>query len=169
MGISYFWKITPYGISGRWSKLLTSIEVMIVKYEQSDYVLEITNLTRMARNIWSIQFTRYSYRSKLVRFDCPMEKQKTNMIKMMNNPEGSQVLMVESCKLWTLKSKLWTSWIWTLIHLINNFVCAKSLKLITLEKNIFSIQQLPLCLPLFFVFSSEVLNSGIKSTNHIVQ
>ena len=26
-----------------------------------------------------------------------------------------------------------------------------------------SVQQLPLCLPLFFAFSSEVLNSGIKS------
>ena len=68
---------------------------------------------------------------------------------------------------WTLKSKVWTSQIWTLIHLTNNFVivllCAKSLKLITLEENIISIQQLPLCFSLFFVFSSEVLNSGIKS------
>ena len=169
MGILYFWKITPYGISGRWWKLLTSIEVMIVKYEQSDYVLEITNLIRMTRNIWSVQFTRYSYCSKLMRFDSPMEKQKTNMIKMMNHPEGSQVLMVETCELWTLKPKLWTSRIWTLTHLINNFACTKSLKLITLEKNIFSVQQLPLCLPLFFVFSSEVLNSSIKSTNHIIQ
>ena len=26
-----------------------------------------------------------------------------------------------------------------------------------------SVQQLPLCLPLFFAFSSKVLNSGIKS------
>ena len=42
-------------------------------------------------------------------------------------------------------------------------VCAKSAKLITLEENIISVQQLPLCLPLFFVFSSEVLNSGMKS------
>ena len=39
----------------------------------------------------------------------------------------------------------------------------KSSKLITLEENIISVQQLPVCLPLFFVFSSEVLNSGIKS------
>ena len=72
------------------------------------------------------------------------------------------LLMVESCELWKLKPKLWTSQIWTLIHLINNFVCAKSSKLITLEENIISVQQLPLFLPLFFVFSSEVLNSGIK-------
>ena len=42
-------------------------------------------------------------------------------------------------------------------------VCAKSSKLITLEENIISVQHLPLCLPLFFVFYSEVLNSGIKS------
>ena len=39
-------------------------------------------------------------------------------------------------------------------------VCTKSSKL---EEDIFSIQQLLLCLPLFFVFSSEALNSGIKS------
>ena len=71
--------------------------------------------------------------------------------------------MVECCDFWTLKPKLWASQIWTLIHLINNFVCAKSSKLITLEENIISVQQLPVCLPLFFVFSSEVLNSGIKS------
>ena len=55
----------------------------------------------------------------------------------------------------------------TLIHLINNFaivlVCTKCSKLITLEENIISVQQLPLCLTLTFVFSSEVLNSGIKS------
>ena len=67
--------------------------------------------------------------------------------------------MVESCELWTLKPKLWTSQIWTLI---NNFVivlvCPKCSKLITL-----SFQQLSLCLPLFFTFSSEVLNSGIKT------
>ena len=51
--------------------------------------------------------------------------------------------------------------------MINNFVivlvCAKCSKLITLEENIISVQQHPLCLPLFFAFSSEVLNSGIKS------
>ena len=35
--------------------------------------------------------------------------------------------------------------------------------LITLEKNIISVQQLSLCHPLFFVFSSEVLNSGVKA------
>ena len=32
-----------------------------------------------------------------------------------------------------------------------------------LEKNLISVQQPPLCLPLFFVSSSDVLNSGIKS------
>ena len=41
-------------------------------------------------------------------------------------------------------------------------VCAKSSKLITLVKNIISVQHLHLCLLLFFVFSSEVLNSSIK-------
>ena len=55
----------------------------------------------------------------------------------------------------------------TFIHLINNIVfvlvCAKKSKLITLEQNIISVQQLPLCLPLFFVFFAEVLSSGIKS------
>ena len=49
----------------------------------------------------------------------------------------------------------------------NNFVivlvCAKCSKLITLEENMISVQQVPLCLPLFFAFSSEVLNSGVKS------
>ena len=53
------------------------------------------------------------------------------------------------------------------IKSMNNFVivlvCAKCSKLITLEENIISVQKLPLCLPLFFAFSSEVLNSGIKS------
>ena len=73
------------------------------------------------------------------------------------------LIMVESCELCTLKPKLWTSQIWTLIHLIYNFVCAKSSKLITLEENIISVQQLPLCFPLFFVFSSEALNSSIKA------
>ena len=74
------------------------------------------------------------------------------------------LLMVDSCKLWTFKPKLWTSQIWTLI---NNFIialiCAKFSKLITLEENIISVQQLPLYFPLLFAFSSEVLNSGIKS------
>ena len=73
------------------------------------------------------------------------------------------LIMVESCELCTLKPKLWTSQIWTLIHLIYNFVCAKSSKLITLEENIISVRLLPLCLPLFFLFSSEVLNWVIKS------
>ena len=49
-----------------------------------------------------------------------------------------------------------------MIHSINKLVkalvCAKSSKLITLEENISSVQQLPLFLPLFFVFFSEVLN-----------
>ena len=48
-------------------------------------------------------------------------------------------------------------------QLVIVLVCAKCSKLITLEENIISVLQLPLCLPLFFVFSSEVLNSGIKS------
>ena len=78
--------------------------------------------------------------------------------------KGGLLLMIESRELWTLRPKLWTSQIWTLI---NNFImvliCTKCAKLITLEKNIISVQQLLLCLPLFFVFSSEVLNSGIKS------
>ena len=72
--------------------------------------------------------------------------------------------MVESHELWTLRPTIWTSQIW---NLVNNFVivlvCAKCSKLITLEEIMISIQQLPLCLPLFFAFSSEVLNSGIKS------
>ena len=76
-------------------------------------------------------------------------------------------LFVNGWGLRTLKPQLWTSQIWTLIHLVNNFVivllCVKSSKLITLEENIISVQQLPVCFPLFFVFSSEVLNSGIKS------
>ena len=50
---------------------------------------------------------------------------------------------------------------------MNDFVivlaCTKSSKLISLEENIISVQQLPLCLLWFFVFSSQVLNSGIKS------
>ena len=70
-------------------------------------------------------------------------------------------------RIWTLKPKVWTSQIWNLIHLINNsvivLVCPKSLKLNTLEENIISVQHFPLCLPLFFVSSSEVLNSSIKS------
>ena len=78
------------------------------------------------------------------------------------------MLLVESWELWTLEPKLWTSQIWTLIHLINTFViafvCRKCSKLITLEENIISVQQLPpLHLPLFFAFFSEALNSGIKS------
>ena len=45
------------------------------------------------------------------------------------------------------------SQVWTLI---NNFVivlvCAKCLKLITLEENMISLQQFPLCFPWFFAF-----------------
>ena len=78
--------------------------------------------------------------------------------------KGSLLLLIESHELWTLKPKLWTSQIWTLI---NNFVivliCAKCSKLITLEENIISLHQLLLYLPLFFAFSCEVLNSDIKS------
>ena len=91
----------------------------------------------------------------------------TNHFQLQRMKSPISLLMVESYELWTLKPKLWTSQIWTLIHLVNNFVivllCVKSSKLITLEENIISVQQLPVCLPLFFVFSSEVLNSGIKS------
>ena len=72
--------------------------------------------------------------------------------------------MVESRKLWTLKPRLWTSQIWTLI---NNFVvvlvCEKYPKLITLEENIITVQQLPPCLPLLFAFSFEVLKNVIES------
>ena len=78
--------------------------------------------------------------------------------------KGGLLLMVKSREFWTLKPKLWTSQIW---NLINNFlivlVCAKCSKLITLEENIISVHQLPLCLPLLYTFSSVVLNSGIKS------
>ena len=132
-------------------------------WEHSNYVLQITNLMRMARNIWFGWFTRCSYCSKTMSFNSPTEKQTTFIIKMMNH----LVFMVESCELWTLKSKLWASQIWTLIPLVNNFVivlvCSKCSKLITLEENIVSVQQHPLCLPLIFGFFSEVLNSGIKS------
>ena len=55
----------------------------------------------------------------------------------------SRLLMVESCQSWTLKPKLWASKIFTLIHLINNLVWAKSSKLITFEENKISVQQLP--------------------------
>ena len=69
------------------------------------------------------------------------------------------LLMVQSHELWTLKPKLWTSQIWTLI---NNFVivlvCARCLMLITLEENIRSVQQLPFAFHYVFAFSSEVLN-----------
>ena len=78
--------------------------------------------------------------------------------------KGGLLLVVESCKLWTFKPKLGTSQIWTLINIfVIVIVCTKCLKLIALEENIISVQQLPLSLPLFFAFSSEVLNSGIKS------
>ena len=70
------------------------------------------------------------------KFASSTEKQKTNLIKVMNHLERSYILLVESCELWTLKPKLWTSQIWTSIHLINNFVCAKSPKLITIDENI---------------------------------
>ena len=55
----------------------------------------------------------------------------------------SRLLMVESCQFWTLKPKLWASQIFTLIHLINNLVWAKSSKLMTFEENKISVQQLP--------------------------
>ena len=70
---------------------------MMVMCEQSNYVLEITNLMRIARNIWFVRFTRYSYCSKTMKFDSPTEKQTTYIVKMMNHLEGSHVLMVESC------------------------------------------------------------------------
>ena len=55
----------------------------------------------------------------------------------------SRFLMVESCQFWILKPKLWASQIFTLIHLINNLVWAKSSKLMTFEENKISVQQLP--------------------------
>ena len=71
--------------------------------------------------------------------------------------------MVESRELWTLKPKLGTSPIWTLIsNFVIVLVCGKYSKFITLDENIISVQQLPLYLPLFSAFSSEVSNSGIK-------
>ena len=74
------------------------------------------------------------------------------------------LLIVKNRELRTLRSKLWTSQIWALI---NNFVivlvCAICSQLITWVENIMSVLQLPLYLPLFFAFSSEVLNSGKKS------
>ena len=61
-------------------------------------------------------------------------------------------------------SKLWVSQIWTLMNnLVIVLAWEKCLKLITLEENVVSVRQLPLCFPLFFWFSPEVLNSGIKS------
>ena len=57
------------------------------------------------------------------------------------------LLMVDSRELWTLKPKIWTSQIWTLINNLNNaivLVCGKCSKLITVEENIISVQQLPL-------------------------
>ena len=73
------------------------------------------------------------------------------------------LLMVQSHELWTLKPKLWTSQIWTLI---NNFVIvlvwARCLMLITLEENIRSVQQLPFAFHYVFAFSSEVLNKWYK-------
>ena len=84
-----------------------------------------------------------------------------------NHNQDDESSCVHGWELWTLKPKLWASQIWTLIHLINNFVivlvCSKCSKLITLEENIVSVQQHPLCLPLFFGFVSEVLNRGMKS------
>ena len=59
---------------------------------------EITNLMRIAQNIWFVRFTRYSYCSKMMRFDSLTEKQKTDIIKMMNHLEGSYVLMIVSCE-----------------------------------------------------------------------
>ena len=77
--------------------------------------------------------------------------------------KGGLLLMVESRELWTLKLKLWTNQIWTLI---SNFVivlaCAKCSKLKKKHKRS-CVQQLLLCFLLFFAFSSEVLNRVIKS------
>ena len=62
-------------------------------------VLEITNLMRIAQNIWFVRFTRYSYCSKTIKFNFPTEKEKADIIKMMNHLEESHVLMIESCEL----------------------------------------------------------------------
>ena len=105
----------------------------------------------------SSEYLRQNNRRKL------WQKWERRVSNRWNHTKGGLLLMVESCELWTLKLKLWASQIWTLI---NNFVivliCAKCSKFIILEENLISVQQLPLCLPLFFAFSSEVLNSGIK-------
>ena len=46
--------------------------------------------------------------------------------------------------------------VWTLINnVVIALVCENCSKLITLEENIMSLQQLPICLPLFFAFFSE--------------
>ena len=68
------------------------IKVMKVMCEQSNYMLEITNVMRMTRNIWFVRFTRYKYCYSTT------EKQTTYIIKMMNHLEGSHVLLVESCE-----------------------------------------------------------------------
>ena len=63
---------------------------------------------------------------------------------------------------------------WTLIDLINNFVEAEAAtggvlllfvfgRNVTSEEDITSAQQLLLCLPLFFVFSSEVNKNVLKA------
>ena len=78
--------------------------------------------------------------------------------------KGGLLLMVENRELWTMKPKLWAGHIWTLIkNFVIVLVCTKCSKLMTLEENVISVQQLPLCLLLFLAFSSEVFNSSIKS------
>ena len=77
-------------------------------------------------------------------------------------PREELLLMVESRELWTLKLKIRTNQILTLIKIFE-LVSGKCSKSVTLQENIVSIQQLHLFLPLFFAFSSEVFNGGIKS------
>ena len=90
------------------------------------------------------------------------KKKRKNVKKYSKTSEQKSVVNFELWKVNFEQVKFWT-----LIHLINNFVialvCAKCSKLIILEKNIRSVQQIPLYLWLFFVFSSEVLNSVINS------
>ena len=111
-----------------------------------------------------------SWISELKQYEETMENEQSQngrgeyIIDEITYAKGGLLLMVESRKLWTLKSKLWTSQIWILIsNFVIVLVCAKSSKLITLEENIISLQQLPIWLPLSFAFSSQVLNSGLKS------
>ena len=67
--------------------------VQTVKLHAGDNKFNENGLKYLVRSIHRIQLLL-----KKMRFDSPMEKQKTNIMKMMNHLEGSHVLMVESCE-----------------------------------------------------------------------